>query len=473
VARIGEAVRRLVTDGPAPADLERARTLLQARWARRMESMEGRAAALASAEALGNIRTLDDEYAALGAATPEDVRRAAAEHLTADRVSGVLYLPTDRGDELTSEALESAFSRAPRTALPPPAVELPATRARRSVRGADTAGTLHVALPGADLLVRRKTGVPLVTLGAYVPRLDEPAAIAGVGALAIRAALRGAGGLDAAGLAFLAEGAGGSLGASAGADWLGVATSVLRDRLGDAAALLDLVVSEPSLSDDAIVAERRLLAAEARQVADDMFRFPFQLAFRAAFGDTSYGLPVSGLPETIDAITAADVRARHAALAAMRRTIVVVGDDEPERLAEEVAAVFGRLTSREAAGARPEARWLPEGGTALQVVPRDKAQSAFAMVFPGPPGGRRSGTPPRSGPRWRAGSAAGSSRRCATSGRWHTRWSPPRGRRRAPARSRPTSRLRPSARRRRGSRCCSSSAASPRRRSPTSSWSRR
>ena len=37
------------------------------------------------------------------------------------------------------------------------------------------------------------------------------------------------------------------------------------------------------------------MVAEAEQVADDMFRYPFQLAFAAAFGEQGYGLPVAGL----------------------------------------------------------------------------------------------------------------------------------------------------------------------------------
>jgi len=36
--------------GPSDEDVERARTLLRARWARRLEAMEGRAASLAGAD---------------------------------------------------------------------------------------------------------------------------------------------------------------------------------------------------------------------------------------------------------------------------------------------------------------------------------------------------------------------------------------------------------------------------------------
>ena len=114
------------------------------------------------------------------------------------------------------------------------------------------------ALPGADLLVWRKTGVPLVTVGIYVPRIDlDPAEQAGIGALTARAAVRGAAGLDAAGLAFAFEGLGGSLGASATSDWLGFGTTVLVEHLAEAARLLDGVFTEP-------LPRRRLCRARAR-----------------------------------------------------------------------------------------------------------------------------------------------------------------------------------------------------------------
>ena len=57
------------------------------------------------------------------------------------------------------------------------------------------------------------------------------------------------------------------------------------------------------------------MIAEAERVADDMFRYPFQLAFAAAFGERGYGLPVGGLPETLPTIE----RGRCADLASGRR----------------------------------------------------------------------------------------------------------------------------------------------------------
>ena len=112
--------------------------------------------------------------------------------------------------------------------------------------------------------VRRKTGVPLVTLGLYVPRLEfEPPERAGLAALMVRSAVRGAGDLDAAGLAFAFERLGGTLSPTAASDWLGFGTTVLTEHLAEAAALLDQVCTAPRFVEADITTERDLMQIEA------------------------------------------------------------------------------------------------------------------------------------------------------------------------------------------------------------------
>ena len=383
---IAQATARLGLVGPSAEDLDRAKTLLLTRWARRLESMEGRAAALAAAEALEDVSVLDREYAALVAATADEVRAAAARYLDPEAVSAVAYLPRDGGSEVTADAVARTFAV---TALPPmtvPAGSAPSPPARRAVRGTVEADVLHVPLPGADLLVRRKPGVPTVTLGLYVPRLEfDPPGQAGLGALTVRSALRGAGGLDAGGLAFAAERLGGTLGAGLTSDWVGVGLTVLAERLGDAAALIDVVHRTPTLADRDVAVERDLLVAEARQVADDMFRYPFQLAFAEAFGDAGYGLPITGLPETLADLTGTDARRWHErAVLAARPVIVAVGDVAPGSAADVLAGVFDSLPARAAGPPPTSLTWALDSRPLERVVLRDKAQTALAMVFRGP-----------------------------------------------------------------------------------------
>ena len=384
---IAETSARLALAGPSDGELDRARTLLLSRWVRRLEPMEGRAAALAAAEALGGVGELEREYAALVGATPADVRTAARRYLSPESVSAVAYLPKGRGADLNADSLARAFAVTQLRVVPTPEPVVPVRR-KQSLRDAGSvrARTLHVALPGADLLLRHKAGVPAVTLGVYAPRCDlDPPARAGVGALAARSAIRGAGGLDAAALAFAAERLGGTLGASVASDWVGFGMTILAERLADGAALLRAVYAEPAFNAAAIETERALMVAEATYVADDMFRFPFQLAFRAAFGDQGYGLPANGIPETLAAIAPDDVRRWHAdVLLGARPVVVAVGEVDVDRAADALAATFGELTARASADGFPSHPWALGLEPVERSVAREKAQSALAMVFRGP-----------------------------------------------------------------------------------------
>lgn len=391
IAGIAEATMRLATLGPTSDDLERSLTLLQGRWARGLESMEGRASALAGAAMLRDVSLLDQEYRDLLAVTPEQVRDAAALYLQPNGVSAVAYLPHGAGEDLTADVLRQAFEATAATPLaavvaPPVPTPTPISTSRAGPRTVSDGGVIHVELPGVDLLVRAKSASRLATVGIYVPRTRfDPPALAGVGALTARAAVRGAGTFDAAGLAFAFEQLGGTLGPSVASDWLGFGTTVLSDRLAAAATLLDLVFTQPRLADADLEIERQLMTVEAAQVADDMFRYPFQLAFRAAFGDHGYGLPIGGLPETLPAIAAADVRRWHEqALLGARPVVVVVGDVTPERAAAELVPIFERYREQPATAAPEPSAWAVGDAPIIRAVPRSKAQSALAMVFPGP-----------------------------------------------------------------------------------------
>ena len=403
----------------------------------------------------GRIELLDEEYERLGTVTADDVREVARRYLLPESVSGVAYLPDGVGDDLTAERLAASFAVAPLTTLAPPDVTPPAPRAPRAALGSRTAEVLHVPLGGLDILIRRKPGVPLVNLGYYVPRdASEAPGMAGVGALAMRSIIRGAGSLDGAALAFAAEGLGGTLSASAGIDWSGLSLPVLSENLAAAANLLRIAAFEPAFHELDVLTERGLLLEEARQLADDMFRYPFLLAFGAAFRDQGYGRPVGGTVETLPTLGIDDVRAWHrTSFAGRRGALVVVGDLDPDAAVAELAGVFGDVPGN--AVAPPRARQLvrPDPNDWQRVTPRAKAQTAFAMAFPAPTGATRSGTPPTCGVRSRAGWAAACSTHCATAARWRTRWSERRGPGVMAVPSSRTSLRHPNGRRKLGRRC--------------------
>jgi zinc protease len=208
--------------------------------------------------------------------------------------------------------------------------------------------------------------------------------MAGLGALTVRSSVWGAGDFGSGELAFAFERLGGTLGPSVASDWLGFGTTVLAENLGEAAVLLNLVMDSPRHSETDIVTERDLMVVEAERIADDMFRYPFQLGFAAAFGEATYGLPVSGLPESLPSITAHDVRVWHRrALLGLRPVVIAVGDIDPVEATASLAGVFRDRP------ALPDKRHLhpvawARSNDSSKVVSREKAQAALAMVFRGP-----------------------------------------------------------------------------------------
>jgi zinc protease len=392
VAEIAACTRRLALVGPTSDDLDRARTLLLTGWSRRLEETEGRALALAAGEALESYQLVDRDFQLLAEVTEADIRRVSARYLDPGAVAACAYLPGDRGAEITPASLSLAFSVTPPALASAPLLAPPSPPAPRPMPGRDEAEVRHTALPAFDLLVRRKPGSPTVSLGVYFPRLQvDPLGRAGLGALTVRSAIRGAGEFDAPGLAFAFERLGGTLASSVALDWLGFRVTVLESRLAEAAALLDLVLTEPAFAPAHVAAERDILVSETRQVADDMYRYPFQLAFAAAYGDREYGIPASGLPETLVTITAEEVRRWHrAAVLEPRGVVVAVGDLDPDAASAVLAGVFGTAPRRPMPPPWSPVAWAAVPAGQPRVVPRAKAQSAFALVFPGP--SRRAGS---------------------------------------------------------------------------------
>jgi zinc protease len=63
---------------------------------------------------------------------------------------------------------------------------------------------------------------------------------------------------------------------------------------------------------------------------------------------------------------------------------VAVGDLDSERVLGELSGVFGALPARLPATLEERIGWLPAGTAATREAARQKAQTAVAMVFPGP-----------------------------------------------------------------------------------------
>ncbi|MGH7670449.1 MAG: M16 family metallopeptidase, partial [Gemmatimonadaceae bacterium] len=237
---------------------------------------------------------------------------------------------------------------------------------------------------GVPVLVRRKPGAPMTRVGVFMQggAVDEAAAMSGLTMLMTRTAVKGTETRSAEEIAETAERLGGTISPIAGGETFGWSISVPAARYDDALALLADVAQHATHPEGALATERDAAISEVIALRDDMFRYPMQLALAAAFPSHPYGRSPGGSEASLRAVTVESVRDWYATRVLHSTAVVgIVGDADPDALADAAARAFGELTYAE--HAFPKApRWPNRIATAIEA--RDKAQTALLMLFPSP-----------------------------------------------------------------------------------------
>ncbi|MBC7842528.1 MAG: insulinase family protein [Gemmatimonadaceae bacterium] len=397
-ATIGDAsaaawqqLRRLQHDGPTDDELARVKHVLRTRQLRSEESMEGQASEMVAWESLGGQDVGDAWWHAIDAVSADDIRRVLNAWCADDTVGVVSHRPTgsaplaadgasliEAWNASRCDAL-AADTRAPIVAVVAPSSVHPESR----VGDAHVFRTAH----GVPVLVRRKPGAQLVHMGCWMQggAVDERTELAGLTSLMARSSLKGTRTRTAAQIAEDAETLGGSVSTSTSKELVGWSISVPADDARSAAALLADVVQHPSFPDAAVEAEQAQMHTELRARRDDMLRHPLSVARQALFGTHTFGLDALGTTDSVAALDVTLVRDWHTRVILNGDAVLaIIGDAEPQVLAEQVAGAFDAL--RPGVSMRPSAPALTR--VPIEIVEsRAKQQSAVAMLFRGP--GRR------------------------------------------------------------------------------------
>lgn len=382
-------VQALRTELVEPLELERARSLLESRWVRRFESMEGQANYLAEWEALGGWQRGDEYLARIMATSADDVRAMADRWLDPDHASMVVYRPRNAAPLAGSAAaaralLDSGGPAAPpiagRATVTPVADDGPSPVLEYEENGVHVYRTER----GLPILVRPRPGSAIVHAGVYFlgGATEEDAAHAGRTAMLARMAVKGTGTRNAAQIAEAAELLGGSVGGGAGNDSFGWSISVPSRHLAPALELLGDVVQRPSFPDDALATERAIAIADVIALRDDMSRYPVRMATAAAYAGHPYGVPASGTEASLALLDAASLREWHREhVLGGSAAAAVVGDVDPDIAARLAARALDALQpSPPPPGAAAD--WSHAGVSAAEI--RDKKQSALVLLYPGP-----------------------------------------------------------------------------------------
>ena len=369
-------------------EMTRVRRIFDARWARRLETAEGRANYLAEWEALGGWQLGDEYYKRYMSATADDVQRVTRDHLSEERAAALVYRPESSPLVAQDAAdMKRILGEGGSERLPPiPSRGTKAIPERKTAELEREEAGVSVFRTGekVPVLVRRKIGAPIASIAVYIVggAIEEEPSQAGLTLLTARTMLKGTTTRTAAQIAEDAEMLGGTISASAGSDSFGWSFSVPTARLAEALELLGDVIQRPTIPDDSFETERAVALSNVAMLRDDMFRYPMRLASSAAFTKHPYGVPPMGTEESLRALTAEQAREWHRSRVLESAIVIgVVADRDVKEIADLVAQEFGTLELE-----KPPKIGKPRWPKTVKIAAesRDKAQTAIALAFPAP-----------------------------------------------------------------------------------------
>jgi len=225
-------------------------------------------------------------------------------------------------------ALGAAPAAAQKQPPPPPAPARPlAFPAFRETR-----------LPnGMGLVVVENHRSPLVSLYLLVRSgsATVPAAKAGTVGLVAEVLTKGTATRSASQISQLIEGSGGSLNAFGGDDYMGVSATVLSDRLPLGFELLSDVALHPTFPDSEVETARQQILSQLQAQLGEPGSLASRRFYREVYGPHPYG--ILRTPETVRGLTAAELRAWHAAHFKAGNALLVVAGDVSQERAEALA----------------------------------------------------------------------------------------------------------------------------------------
>jgi zinc protease len=205
--------------------------------------------------------------------------------------------------------------------------------------------TAHRLSNGLSILVADLPGRPLVSASVVVRggASQEPAALAGSTVLAARALSEGTERFDAIELVEAAERLGASIHADAGWDALSASVEVPAERLAPALELVAEMLLRPTFPPSEVDRLRDERLNDLLQAQADPRRRAEQAFADTIYATTSpYHRPSGGTKETVERLTAADLRTAYERnLDPRRATLVVGGDLGGQDVVELAEQLFG------------------------------------------------------------------------------------------------------------------------------------
>ncbi|PAW76363.1 MAG: hypothetical protein B9S32_15435 [Verrucomicrobia bacterium Tous-C9LFEB] len=363
LAEIRHQLAQVKQQPPALEEIDRARRMSLLQQLHSMKTMSGKAASLGRGWLINRDIDFSRHYLdRLQSVTPEDVSRVARRYLLDHTETLVEVVPP-------VEKVAAAAS-ATTLALEPQVTPLSLTN---HVRG------LHL----------HTTELPLVSFRAtfgYGGLLSEPKELAGINRLAAQLLTKGTKHRTSEQLARDVEALGGALASDSGNNSALVGIELLAQDWKCGAEILLEILTEPAFSEAELLTEKRKQLAAIKTETDHPMALARNLVRAALYPNHPYATPALGTPETVEAITTADIE-RYVRDNFLTQNLIfgVAGPVDPADLQKVTATPLSRLAPAQATAteAAPAFRTLTEPVRMEKFVPKE--QAVLHIAYPSAP----------------------------------------------------------------------------------------
>jgi zinc protease len=237
---------------------------------------------------------------------------------------------------------------------------------------------------GLKLLLKKDSRLPFVEFRAVLQGgvLAESPANNGITRLYSNMLLKGTGRRSAEKLATEIESLGGHMDSYGGNQSFGLNAEVLSADFAIGLDLVSDVLLNPSFPANELEREREIQFASIAARKDDLLKSAGVAMRRALFGDSGFGLDPLGTEETVQRLSAADLRALHQKLAVPNNCVLAIyGDIDIATARAAVEKVFGTWKRGEGVKLAASGAKAPASNRVSET--RDKKQAVLVIGFPG------------------------------------------------------------------------------------------
>jgi zinc protease len=257
---------------------------------------------------------------------------------------------------------------------------------------------LHLPVPqektlsnGLRVVVVELKGVPLVTTSLVVRHGSEsdPEDLSGLADMTAALLTKGTRTRSAPQIAQAIEALGGTLQGYAGWDASSVSTNVISSKIESAMEILTDVVINPVFDQEEIERLRQQYLDGLKVALQQPGTVARYVAARVLFGNTQYGHPASGTPDSLTKISRQHIAEFHSTCYRPDRSILVIGGHiQPEAAFAIAEKFFGKWKNGSSAVQKAKDEDLPQQ-KGLRIVAIDMPEAAQAAVIYGHLGIRR------------------------------------------------------------------------------------